>query len=97
MKSIYTPEYRALLAWLRQCRQTQGLSQRDVGAKLRLPHSWIGKIETGERRLDMTEFVRLCRALHADPHEGLDVVERFSREVAKSAKGRREETTDRRG
>ena len=49
---------------------------RDVGEKLRLPHTWVGKIETGERRLDVAEFVRLCRALQADPHDGVDVVAR---------------------
>jgi transcriptional regulator with XRE-family HTH domain len=76
VKSIHTPEYRALLTWLRECRQTRGLSLRDVGALLDVPHSWVGKIETGERRLDVTEFVRLCRVLHADPHEGLTVVTR---------------------
>jgi transcriptional regulator with XRE-family HTH domain len=75
-KSIHTPEYRLLLKWLRERREAEGLSMRDVGAKLHLPHSWVGKIETGERRLDVAEFVRLCRALQADPHAGLDVVAR---------------------
>ena len=73
-KSIHTPEYRLLLKWLREQRTAQGLSMRDVGEKLRLPHTWVGKIETGERRLDVAEFVRLCRALQADPHAGVDVV-----------------------
>jgi len=74
MKSLHAPAYRALLAWLRQSRQSQGLTMRDVAAKLGVPHSWIGKVETGERRLDVAEFERLCRVLDADPHAGIDVV-----------------------
>ena len=76
VKSIHSPEYRLLLNWLREQRKAKGLSMRDVGAKLRLPHTWVGKIETGERRLDVAEFVRLCRVLGADPHAGVEVVAR---------------------
>ena len=61
---------RLLLKWLRERREAEGLTMRDVGEKLHLPHSWVGKIETGERRLDVAEFVRLCRALQVDPHAG---------------------------
>jgi transcriptional regulator with XRE-family HTH domain len=75
MKSLYTPAYQALLAWLRSQREAQGLTLRAVGARMGLPHSWVGKVETGERRLDVTEYVRLCHALGAEPGRGLAVVE----------------------
>jgi len=75
MKSLYTPAYQALLAWLRRRRTAEGLTLRDVGARLGLPHSWVGKVETGERRLDVTEYVRLCRAIGAEPGEGLTAIE----------------------
>jgi len=70
MKTIYSPDYQRLLTWLRAKRQERGLTMRAVGARLSLPHSWVGKIETGERRLDIMEYVRLCQALQADPEEG---------------------------
>ncbi len=76
MKTIYSPAYRALLAWLREKRRAQGISMRDLAAKLGVPHSWIGKIETGERRLDVAEFVRLCEALEIDPHAGVKLLKR---------------------
>jgi len=47
---------------------------RELGEKLGVIHSWVGKIEQGERRLDLVEYVRLCKALEIDPHEGLDLV-----------------------
>ncbi len=72
MKTIYSPEYQRLLKWLRAVRREKGLTMREVGARLGLPHSWVGKIEIGERRLDVVEYLRLCQALQADPHEGLN-------------------------
>lgn len=44
---------------------------RDLAKKLDVPHSWIGKIEQAERRLDVMEYIRLCKALKIDPAEGL--------------------------
>ena len=34
----------------------------------------VGRIEQGERRLDVVELVRLCRAIRCDPYEALDLV-----------------------
>lgn len=47
---------------------------RELGDKLGVIHSWVGKIEQGERRLDLIEYIRLCKVLGIDPHEGLDLV-----------------------
>jgi hypothetical protein len=40
-----------------------------------MPHSWIGKVETGERRLDVEEFVRMSRAMEIDAQKGLSILE----------------------
>ena len=48
---------------------------REMGGRLGEIHSWIGKIELGERRLDLVEYVRFCKALKIDPHEGLKLIE----------------------
>lgn len=74
-KSIHATEYRALTTWLRAERERKALTLRDVGRSLGLPHSWVGKVETGERRLDVAEFVRLCQALGLDPRRGIAIVE----------------------
>lgn len=71
MKSIHSPEAKALRNWLRECREEGGLTMRELGPRLGLPHSWVGKVETGERRLDVVEYVRLCKAIGANPDEGL--------------------------
>lgn len=85
MKTIHTTEYKKLLAWLRDCRKEKGLTMRIVGQALKIPHSWIGKVEIGERRLDIVEFIKLCRVLGADPHEGVSLLENQMRPPRKAA------------
>jgi len=71
-KTISSKKYLALLNWLKAARKEQCLSMRDLAVKLDQPHSFIGKIETAERRLDVYEFVQYCKALNLDPKEGID-------------------------
>jgi transcriptional regulator with XRE-family HTH domain len=73
-KTIFCYEYSELRKWLISMRHQKKLTQRDVGQLLDIPHSWVGKVEQGERRLDLVEYVRLCNVLNIDPHEGLTVV-----------------------
>ncbi len=58
-----------MLALLRRAREDAGLTQRDLAARLRCHHSWVAKVEIGERRLDVIEFVRVAHALGEDPAE----------------------------
>lgn len=69
LKSIYTKESDALRAWLRIKRKEKGLSQRMLAKKLEIHHSIIGKIETGERQINVVELIMYCRELEADPIE----------------------------
>ena len=51
-------------------RNKAGLTQRELGKKLRKPQSWIHNCETGNRRVDVGEFAAWCRACNLDPVEG---------------------------
>jgi len=73
-KTIYSQEYKDLREWLINKRHDKKLTQRDVGKLLNITHSWIGKIEQGERRIDLIEYVRICNVLGVDPHEGVNLV-----------------------
>jgi len=66
-KSVFSPGYRKLLATLRDVRDRAGLSQREVARRLEVAPSWVAKVEIGERRLDVVEFVLYVRAVGADP------------------------------
>ena len=63
--------YRRLLPLLRVLREEAGLTQRDMAASLHKPQSWVHNCETGNRRVDLSEFCDWCRACGIDPVIGL--------------------------
>ena len=73
-KTIQSDPYRLLIQWLKTARTNRGLTMRDLATRLGVPHTWIGKIEQCERRLDLCEFVQLCDVLDLDPHAGIDLL-----------------------
>lgn len=73
-KTIHSDENRILVNWLKEQRIDQGLTMRDLSTKLGLPHSFIGKVEQGERRLDVVEYIQYCQALNIRPETGLEIV-----------------------
>jgi transcriptional regulator with XRE-family HTH domain len=79
-KSTHTPEYETLRTELRATRENAGLTQRVLAARLKVPHSWIAKIESGERRVDLVEFGWFVAACGADP---IPLCERLLREIAR--------------
>lgn len=68
LKSTHSASYRRMLDLLVQARKQAGITQQDLAVELHRPQSFVSKIELGERRLDVVEFLRVCRAVHADPH-----------------------------
>jgi len=66
-KSIHTCEYEYLRSELRRIRENASLSQRELALKLQVPHSWVAKVETGERRVDVIEFCWFVSACDGDP------------------------------
>lgn len=73
-KTIHSNAYQILRKWLVEMRHEKQLTQRELAKILGIPYSWISKVELGERRLDIVEYVRLCRALDIDPHQGLNCI-----------------------
>jgi transcriptional regulator with XRE-family HTH domain len=69
--SINSPEMSALLSWLKASREEKGLTMRDLSARLGKPHSYVQKVEQGERRLDVVEFIWYCEALGVSPLQGI--------------------------
>ncbi len=66
-KTIHSPEHQALRELLIAARRKAGLTQRELAERLGRPQSFVAKVEGGERRLDVIEFVALCKALAQDP------------------------------
>jgi transcriptional regulator with XRE-family HTH domain len=62
-KSVFTPEYRALLSLLREAREAAGISQTALAERLGQSQSFVSKVEIGERRLDLIQVRTICRTL----------------------------------
>ena len=66
-KAKFTARYDRFRALLIEAREAAGLRQIDLAQRLKLPQSYVSKVELGERRLDVVEFLDLVAALQADP------------------------------
>lgn len=53
-------------------RQEAGLTQQEVSLRLQRPQSFVSKYESGERGLDVIEFLDVCRAIGAEPQSILN-------------------------
>ncbi len=67
MKGLRSPAARAAAGILAEAREKAGLTQRQLAAEIRRPHSVIGMIETEQRQVTVPEFIALARAVGADP------------------------------
>ncbi|ORJ50254.1 transcriptional regulator [Kluyvera intermedia] len=61
MASVYSEEYQRVITALKNARKARGITQAQLAEALGKPQSFIAKIENGERRLDVVEFVHLAR------------------------------------
>jgi transcriptional regulator with XRE-family HTH domain len=71
-KTLGTPEHKALIALLIEKRETAGLTQTELAFKLGEYQSFVARLESGQRRVDVIEFLKLSSVLNFDPHQLLD-------------------------
>jgi len=65
-KSVFTSQYKNLVASLVEMRKTAGLTQRELADRLGRERSFIARVETGQRRVDLVELVWWCEACDTD-------------------------------
>ncbi|MCB2401178.1 XRE family transcriptional regulator (plasmid) [Rhizobium ruizarguesonis] len=76
-KTLGTERHRALIALLVEKREASGLTQTELADKLGEYQSFVARLESGQRRVDVVEFLELARILNFDP---LDALGRLARE-----------------
>ena len=65
-KSIYTKRYSTFCSLLRKARRSADLTQVQVAEALGKTQSFVNKYESGERRLDIVEFLDIAKVIGAD-------------------------------
>jgi len=63
MSGAHDPLYIEFIARLRNARKRRNLSQQQLGEKLGKDQTFISKVETCERRIDVIESAKWCAAL----------------------------------
>jgi ribosome-binding protein aMBF1 (putative translation factor) len=69
VKALRSVTARAVADVLARAREQKKLSQRDLAALLKRPHSVVGMIESHQRQVNVPEFITIAEALGADPLE----------------------------
>ena len=69
--SRHTSRYKKLQVALKLARAAAGMTQAQVGEQLGRPQSFVNKYESGERRLDVIEFLDVARILGVNPRRFL--------------------------
>lgn len=79
MKTIHDQRYIEVIALLRKARERSGHTQGEIAQMLGRPQSYMSKVETCERRVDVIELFQLCRIINVTlaeviPAEFLDML-----------------------
>ena len=67
MKSIHHPAYKTLQERLADARRSADLTQEQLAVKMSRQQSFVSKVEAGDRRLDVVEYIQWMRAVDMDP------------------------------
>lgn len=66
-RSVFLHSYDVLTRYLVDARIVACVTQSELAKRLGRPQSFISKIESGDRRLDVIEFLQITTALKVDP------------------------------
>lgn len=86
-RSVHSKRYQKFLELLVAARKATGMTQRSLAARLKIPYATVANIETGQRRVDVAEFIELVEILDMDAAE---TVSQLSEIKDKSVFGRKD-------
>lgn len=64
---------------LKRLRAQKEVTQLQLAEALGRPQSFVSKYESGERRLDVLEFIQVCNALNESPSDVIQKIEKGSK------------------
>ncbi len=65
-KTIYTKDHKFLVVQLKKARHEAGLNQREVAKSLGKTQSYVSKIESGQRRIDIIQLKEFAKVYKKD-------------------------------
>jgi transcriptional regulator with XRE-family HTH domain len=78
-RTIHSVRHEALRALLVEERKAAGLTQAAIAKKLNRYQSFVATVESGQRRIDVVEFLDLARAIGFSPVEAIRKLARIRR------------------
>ncbi len=66
LKTIYSSEHKLVIERLKKARIDAGFDQKDVAKKLGKTQSYISKLESGQRRIDLLCLKELAKIYNKD-------------------------------
>jgi len=60
-KTIYSKEHRYLVKQLKKARKEMGLSQEQVATLLHRTQSYVSKVESGQRKIDIVQLKKFAK------------------------------------
>jgi transcriptional regulator with XRE-family HTH domain len=85
-KTVHSKAHAAFCRVITAARQNAKMTQTELAAALRKPQSFVAKIETGERRVDVIEFLTIAAAIGQDAVKLLSQLKRELRDQALRSK-----------
>jgi transcriptional regulator with XRE-family HTH domain len=67
VERVIEQKYELLRRLLIEARTEAGLRQSDVAERLGRPQSYVSKVERGERKVDVIEFIEIAKVIGLDP------------------------------
>lgn len=77
-KTLGSPRQKALIDLLIQKREAAGLTQADLAGRLGEYQSFVARLESGERRVDVVEFLEIADVLGFDAAKAIARLKKVS-------------------
>ena len=77
-KTLGSKRHKALIDLLIERREAAGLTQADLADRLGEYQSFVARLESGQRRIDVVEFLDIAEALGFDPTKAIATLKKMS-------------------
>jgi transcriptional regulator with XRE-family HTH domain len=77
-RTLVSKRHKALVALLVECREAAGITQTQLADRLGEYQSFVARLESGQRRVDVVEFLELAEVLGFDAGKVLSAIRKAS-------------------